>query len=184
MPDGTDTEFNGILAKGRNQHFDALFPDCTPAEDAQRFDIMIERFKADTKLAVLDRNGARAHRKRSKDARVSFQTLEKVAEQVEVFKTYFRNVCMVPTGGIHTMDSVMFQWDWETTARDMADSSLASFCCTTPQTPKVKPILDRAWEHLGDFPPADSFAVTARTRSPSRLPTDRCFIWGLGWTKT
>jgi hypothetical protein len=123
MRDGTDTEFNEFLAKGCNEHFDALFPEGEPAEDAQRIDNMIKRFEADTEPTERDRNDARAHRfgKRAKNAQAAFQTLEKVAEQVEVFKTYFRNVFMVLTGGNYMMDSVMFQWDWETTARDMAD---------------------------------------------------------------
>lgn len=123
MRDGPDEEFNKFLAEGCNKHFDALFPDGEPAQDPQRIDEMIERFKADTKPTERDRNDARAHRfgKRAKNAQAAFQTLEKVAEQVEVFKTYFRNVFMALTGGNYMMDSVMFQWDWESTARDMAD---------------------------------------------------------------
>lgn len=123
MADGSDEEFNEFLAKGCNAHFDVLFPDGDPAEEPQRIDTMIERFKTDTKPTERDRNDARAHRfgKRAKNAHAAFQTLEKVAEQVEVFKTYFRNVFMALTGGYYTMDSVFFQWDWKTTARDMAD---------------------------------------------------------------
>ncbi len=123
MRDGSDAEFNEFLAEGCNKHFDALFPDGEPAEDAGRIDRMIERFKADTTPTERDRNEARAHRfgKRAKNAQAAFQTLEKVAEQVEIFKTYFRNVFMALTGGNYMMDSVMFQWDWESTARDMAD---------------------------------------------------------------
>jgi hypothetical protein len=123
MRDGTNTEFHEFLAKGCNKHFDQLFPDGEPAEDAQRIDNMIERFKADTQPTERDRNDARAHRfgKRAKNAQAAFQTLEKVAEQVEVFKTYFRNVFLVLTGSYFPMDSVFFQWDWKTTALDMAD---------------------------------------------------------------
>lgn len=120
---GADAEFSEFLAAGCNKHFDALFPDGEPVQDAQRIDQLIERFKTDTKPTERDRNDARAHRfgKRAKNAQAAFQTLEKVAEQVEVFKSYFRSVYLVLTGGNYMMDSVMFQWDWESTARDVAD---------------------------------------------------------------
>ena len=118
----TDTEFREFLSKSCNEHFVALFPMARPPKTPSASINMIERFKEDTEPTSRTRNDARAHRfgNRAKDSQVSFQTLEKVAEQVEVFKTYVRNVFLVLTGGNHTMDSVI-QWDWQTTARDMAD---------------------------------------------------------------
>lgn len=59
---GAGAEFSEFLAAGCNKHFDALFPDGEPVQDAQRIDQMMERFKTDTKPTERDRNDARAHR--------------------------------------------------------------------------------------------------------------------------